>query len=418
MVERRRSVTLPDYVERGAEAVLRPPYRAEDVEFYGFAIKASRPALDSLFHRYINEPSGGRYEYRAATDVVLIVFTNTPKLSSTDRFDQSIGHVTEKEASVWVLGVDPTSEELGFFVPYILVDNAEAVVTGREVYGFPKRLAAVAMPGAEAGRWHQDRSPLPIPENVSDLARGYLFEGSALASGAGSDKRVVSAAYPTYELDGSTYAPDEPWYENPLLQVRLTGNADALVPTDDTVWTRGDEAIEKVLEGVVKVPSPIFVGERTGRFSRGRAVALRGFSFSREQSSALGRLAEGIAENYDRTTVAFNLRALIEHGGVRLLFLKQFRDAYHRGKAAYQEVLPATMRFSGDRYVAGYPISAGRIAGGELTTGSGLEVAVGSNRLFPIRRELGLEETEVVEFAFYLRFGFTIELAEEDTRGH
>ena len=420
---------LPNYVERGGEAVLRPPYRADDVDFYGFAIRASRPALDSMFHRYVNEPSGFKYDYRAASDIVLTVFTSTQKLVSTDRFDEGLGWTTEREVSYWVLGVDPESEELGFFVPYIFTDSPESVSGGREIFGFPKRLAAVGLPRSTEN-WLEAQGP---PDSLPlDVKYGYLFDRPSHSTGPSASEeglrpeiigpspdisrspgRDVCLAYPTYEvMTAASAAGHRPWNEEPLVRVHTEPGTDSLMRKGSLVWTRGEAAIENVLSGILGVPAPIFVGERTGRFSRGRAVALRGFSFSREQETALGRLAEGIAENYDKTTVAFNLRGLIEDGGVRLLFLKQFRDAYQRGKAAYREVLPAVMQFSGDRFTRGFEIRAGSSAGDRQGVSEiGLVVSTAETSLFPIRRELGLQAEEDVLFAFFLRFGFQIELA-------
>lgn len=420
---------LPAYVERGGDAVLRPPYEARNVDFFGFAIRASRPALDSILDRYINEPSQevlGRpkRDFRAATDTVLVIFTNTPRLGSTDRFDVDQGSTSEREVSLWVLGVDPATEDLGFFVPYIFNDSPVAVTTGREVFGFPKRLAAVGMPTVEMDDpWRNATMREPVPLD-SPHQFGYLFKNLENRSVPPLAPVPPFSAFPTYEVKAAPGQKQlDPWDRNPVIGVETDSVDDQLTSTGSGLWTRGSSAIERVLEGVVGTSSPIFVGERTGQFSRGKAVALKGFSFSRDQASSLGTLATGIAENYDRTTVAFNLRGLIDDGGIRLLFLKQFRDAARRGRAAYQDVFGATMQFSGDQYTRGFNISTksalkkrnekGKDEKGVLPTG--LTVRTRHHPLFPIQRELGVQEEEEVKFAFYLRFGFTIEMAKDET---
>jgi len=75
-------------------------------------------------------------------------------VSSRDERDAQIGLIPETEVSFWVLTVAMQEtrgghipHHLAWFLPYLLVDEANAIATGREVFGFNKLAAQFQKPG-------------------------------------------------------------------------------------------------------------------------------------------------------------------------------------------------------------------------------------------------------------------------------
>jgi hypothetical protein len=132
---------LPEYVDRGGRQVWRPPYTASGAKLFGFVLRADSAAIDSLLHRDLNEPAGGAVDYRCAHPDVIVVFGAIDKLASGDPVDKQRGYLSELEVSVWCLAADVTAgSRLVWYLPYVFVDNGQAVASGREVYGYPKQI--------------------------------------------------------------------------------------------------------------------------------------------------------------------------------------------------------------------------------------------------------------------------------------
>ena len=126
------------YVERGGELSWLPPYEARGVNFFGFVIEADANALNVLCDRYLNQPLGQPGRFVPAAAHVMIVFNPIDRLQSTTKPEW--GYTTEQETAVWLLVADTRALRLLWFHPYMWVDNDAAMVSGREVYGFPKAL--------------------------------------------------------------------------------------------------------------------------------------------------------------------------------------------------------------------------------------------------------------------------------------
>src|SRR4030095_2388784 len=84
------------------------------------------------------------YKYVPITSSVMLVFADM-LVSSLDERDQQVGLIPETEVSFWVLAVAMQKtrggympHHLAWFLPYLLVDEGNAIATGREIFGFNK----------------------------------------------------------------------------------------------------------------------------------------------------------------------------------------------------------------------------------------------------------------------------------------
>ncbi|MEL7172122.1 MAG: hypothetical protein AAFN05_04040, partial [Pseudomonadota bacterium] len=65
----------PFYVDRGGEQVYRAPFRAENVDFWGFLLKADKAKMQaSICDLCLNGPSNSPGRFQIAMPYALVVF--------------------------------------------------------------------------------------------------------------------------------------------------------------------------------------------------------------------------------------------------------------------------------------------------------------------------------------------------------
>lgn len=132
--------SLPTYVERlgHGEIAMMPPGVVDEATVVMFAVPvANQDRLQSYVDEVLTKEGGPSYHPLGST--LLFCFLSSPKLTSGA---QQIGFVGDHEMAVWVPLVERIGSKLRFVVwmPYIWVDTDIAMVTGREIWGYPKAL--------------------------------------------------------------------------------------------------------------------------------------------------------------------------------------------------------------------------------------------------------------------------------------
>jgi len=140
---------FPKYIDHGAELSLKAPGTFVGVGIYVFVLEGDRAKLQRLCDERLNlDPSGERH-YLAAGNSVILAFTDIPSLTSAD---PARGRIAYKDIALWVpvlagrRGDPALGRKLRLYPPYIFVDDAATMVTGREVFGLPKQLGRFRMP--------------------------------------------------------------------------------------------------------------------------------------------------------------------------------------------------------------------------------------------------------------------------------
>ncbi len=141
--------TMPHYIERVGEVVYAPPGVATGVRMYAFLLRADPKRQQQMYDRYLNGPCGGVVEYEPAGPLVVLNFTTLNHVGALTPPVLQRGYFLENEVAIWSLGYDSQQERYSTFVPYMFVDQGSAMAMGREVYGFPKQLGVVSMPGPD-----------------------------------------------------------------------------------------------------------------------------------------------------------------------------------------------------------------------------------------------------------------------------
>jgi hypothetical protein len=94
-------------------------------------------------------PSGGAVQYEPLLPFVLLSFVDIAQLSAVNPPQSDIGWFHERDAVFWFLAratKNPLHGEAIVGVPlYAFVDQPQALMTGREVEGWPKEFATVTM---------------------------------------------------------------------------------------------------------------------------------------------------------------------------------------------------------------------------------------------------------------------------------
>jgi hypothetical protein len=131
------------------------PYRGRSARLYEFLLPADTVALQRVCDTLFTAPSRGAWRFEPLMPLVLLTFLDAVQLSATDRPASDIGWFKERDAVFWFLALATnratgTSSVCG--VPlYAFVDQPQALLTGREVHGWPKESAALTLDLTAAG---------------------------------------------------------------------------------------------------------------------------------------------------------------------------------------------------------------------------------------------------------------------------
>jgi hypothetical protein len=111
-----------------------------DAKGWAFVIDADRQAIQTLADTLLNPAGRGEVRYEALFPVAMLSFLDIAK--STSLIDQ-LGWLPARECAIWVPLVERRSgsvfgSRVVFWSPYIFINYTIGLVTGREVWGWPK----------------------------------------------------------------------------------------------------------------------------------------------------------------------------------------------------------------------------------------------------------------------------------------
>jgi hypothetical protein len=147
-------VTRPDYIARGGDLVMAPPLKLCGATMYSFLVGADHGALTRMVDAQLNAVTARAGTiYKPLLPMAAIVCADITQSFSQTPPDAQKGWMSERDFGVWIpvvagseVGGTWKPGRIAWYLPYVFVDNVAAMVTGREVYGFFKQTAALAMP--------------------------------------------------------------------------------------------------------------------------------------------------------------------------------------------------------------------------------------------------------------------------------
>lgn len=114
-----------------------------------FVTDANITAVQALADALLNPAGAGSVRYEAFLPISMFTFLDVQRATSVP---DSIGWVPGREAAIWVPLLErrpktPFSSRIVFWSPYIFINYAIGMLTGREVWGWPKVGARIRVGG-------------------------------------------------------------------------------------------------------------------------------------------------------------------------------------------------------------------------------------------------------------------------------
>lgn len=145
--------TIP-YINYGGDSTLPPPYQFGELTLYGFFYQGDIEAMQAMVDERLNFPEDSDYQFEVFSPLVMLSFAGINRAFSIPEQDK--GYDQEHEVFTWVLLLEKKKiagkwvpNRLVWMIPYIIVDNFWAIVSAREVYGFPKTYGQTTLPDSE-----------------------------------------------------------------------------------------------------------------------------------------------------------------------------------------------------------------------------------------------------------------------------
>jgi hypothetical protein len=136
--------TRPSYIYQGGSVMMHSPLQLKNSEMYGFFVKGELAKLQATLDDTLNAVAGQRMTFKALSPYVLITFTRVNHADSAAPVDHAKGWITEIDIVTWIMvgAMDEEGElaHIYYYPAHIFVDDAMALINGRELFGYPKYL--------------------------------------------------------------------------------------------------------------------------------------------------------------------------------------------------------------------------------------------------------------------------------------
>lgn len=146
--------TRPSYIYQGGSVMMHTPLQLKNSEMYGFFVKGDLAKLQATLDGTLNQVAGGRMTFKAISPYVLLTFTRVNHADSAAPVDHAKGWITEIDIVTWIMvgAMDDEGElaHIYYYPAHIFVDDAMALINGRELFGYPKYLCEYEIPQAGA----------------------------------------------------------------------------------------------------------------------------------------------------------------------------------------------------------------------------------------------------------------------------
>ncbi|MYM84722.1 FAD-dependent oxidoreductase [Duganella sp. FT50W] len=136
--------TRPSYIYQGGSVMMHTPLQLKNSDMYGFFVKGDSTKLQATIDGTLNAVAGARMTFKAISPYVLITFTQVNHADSAAPVDHAKGWITEIDIVTWIMvgAMDDEGElaHIYYYPAHIFVDDAMALINGRELFGYPKYL--------------------------------------------------------------------------------------------------------------------------------------------------------------------------------------------------------------------------------------------------------------------------------------
>ena len=139
------------WVEHGG-ASLAAPGVFTDATMHMFGFEADKSAMQATVDKLLNPAATDNIRYEVAVPIGMISFMDIAQCTSgTD----IVGWLPGREVAMWIPLIekhsDPLKDRFVFWAPYICISYTIGMLTGREIWGWPKVLGDIQVPSDSPG---------------------------------------------------------------------------------------------------------------------------------------------------------------------------------------------------------------------------------------------------------------------------
>ncbi len=136
------------YIDLPNSLIAHGPYVHREVALHSFFIEADRGKVQKFLDDGFETPSGGAVKYQLLTKKLLLSAANIGVVTSNGDPTRE-GIISEIDVGLWAVAIrtKPFSWTPRSIPLWLFVDSGAAMAAGREVYGFPKGMGIMKVPG-------------------------------------------------------------------------------------------------------------------------------------------------------------------------------------------------------------------------------------------------------------------------------
>ena len=147
------STNNPPYINYPGNMIIHPPCNMDNADMYGFFVKGKLDLLQASVDQCLNAPANDKMYFKVLSPHIMLTFTQVGKVAPVNPPGKDHGWFSEGDVIPWIM-VGSMVEKDGeqkidhiFWYPrFTWVDDGMAMITGREVLGYPKYLGEFVMP--------------------------------------------------------------------------------------------------------------------------------------------------------------------------------------------------------------------------------------------------------------------------------
>ncbi|ACA87712.1 NAD(P)-binding protein [Shewanella woodyi] len=142
----------PNFIYPSGSMLMHSPLILNKADMYGFFMKGKEKNLQKSIDTSLNQVAGSSMYFKVLSPYVLTSFTRVDKAYSAYPQDRDKGWLQETDIITWVMvgrKNSATSDDIShvYFHPlHIFVNDAMALINGRELFGYPKYMCEYEMP--------------------------------------------------------------------------------------------------------------------------------------------------------------------------------------------------------------------------------------------------------------------------------
>ncbi|ACJ29602.1 Conserved hypothetical protein [Shewanella piezotolerans WP3] len=142
----------PNFIYPPGSMLMHSPLILSKADMYGFFMKGKMANLQRSIDKCLNQVAGSAMYFKVLSPYVLTSFTRVDKAYSEYPEDRDKGWIQETDIVTWVMVGRQNSSDSDdishvYFHPlHIFVNDAMALINGRELFGYPKYMCEYEMP--------------------------------------------------------------------------------------------------------------------------------------------------------------------------------------------------------------------------------------------------------------------------------